>query len=213
MGPLPVSRNRPGPDSTWMGLILAASFLSSCLQPARAWDGLTIRREPASLDVGGDMTLVVLGVPETLLVCSWYRGAEASNATNWILSYAPSATPKKFYGPGHTGWETVGPSCSLHITGLRGTDAGEGDAQGDGLVVPRTLYRLQGPGYNQAISLSVSFSARPFPGFLAVPVCVPLAVLVCVALLVTFIVCKRHRGSGASNRSEPPGERTGIVPK
>ncbi|CAM5135089.1 unnamed protein product [Natator depressus] len=142
------------------------------------------------------MTLVVLSVPETFLVCSWYRGAEAGNATNWILSYAPSATPK-FYGPAHMGRETVGPGCSLHITGLRGS---------------YTL-AVQGPGYNQAISLSVSFSARPFPGCLAVTVCVPLAVLVCVALLVTFIVCKRRRGSGANNRSEPPGERTGIVPK
>ncbi|EMP42415.1 hypothetical protein UY3_00317 [Chelonia mydas] len=53
------------------------------------------------------MTLVVLGIPETLLVCSWYRGAEAGNATNRILSYAPSATPQKFYGPAHTGRETA----------------------------------------------------------------------------------------------------------
>uniref|UniRef100_A0A8C4YD80 Immunoglobulin V-set domain-containing protein n=1 Tax=Gopherus evgoodei TaxID=1825980 RepID=A0A8C4YD80_9SAUR len=70
------------------------------------------------------MTLVVLGIPQTLLVCSWYRGAEAGIAANWILSYAPSASPQKFYGPAHTGRETVGPNCSLHITGLRGTDVG-----------------------------------------------------------------------------------------
>ncbi|XP_024050757.2 carcinoembryonic antigen-related cell adhesion molecule 16-like [Terrapene carolina triunguis] len=201
MGTLPASRNRPGPDSAWMVLILAASIPSSCLQPAQARDGLTIRREPATLDVGGDMTLVVLGIDQTLLVCSWYRGAEAGIAAKWILSYAPSATPQKFYGPAHTGRETVGPTCSLHITGLRGTDAGS-----------YTL-TVQGPGYNQAISMSVSFSARPVPWFLAVVVGVPLAVLVCVALLVTFIVCKRRRGSGTSNLIEPPGERTGIVPK
>ncbi|XP_050786315.1 uncharacterized protein LOC127038030 isoform X1 [Gopherus flavomarginatus] len=178
-----------------------ASLLSSCLQLAQAWDGVTIRQEPAALDVGGDMTLVVLGIPQTLLVCSWYRGAEAGIAANWILSYAPSATPQKFYGPAHTGREMVGPDCSLHITGLRGTDVGS-----------YTL-TVQGPGYNQAISMSISFSVRPLPRFLALIVGVPLAVLVCVALLVTFILCKRRHDSGASNLIEPPGERTRIVPQ
>uniref|UniRef100_A0A674K240 Immunoglobulin V-set domain-containing protein n=1 Tax=Terrapene triunguis TaxID=2587831 RepID=A0A674K240_9SAUR len=72
-------------------------------------------------------------------------------AAKWILSYAPSATPQKFYGPAHTGRETVGPTCSLHITGLRGTDAGS-----------YTL-TVQGPGYNQAISMSVSFSGQCHP--------------------------------------------------
>ncbi|XP_032659171.1 cell adhesion molecule CEACAM16-like [Chelonoidis abingdonii] len=146
------------------------------------------------------MTLVVLGIPQNLLVCSWYRGAEAGITANWILTYAPSSTPQKFYGPAHTERETVGPDCSLHITGLRKTDVGS-----------YTL-TVQGPGYNQAISMSVSLSVRPLSGFLALIVGVPLAVLVCVAL-VTFILCKRRRGSGASTLIESPGERTGIVPQ
>ncbi|XP_074836564.1 uncharacterized protein LOC142003489 [Carettochelys insculpta] len=201
MGRLPARQNRPGLAGMWRGLFLAASVLSACLQLGQAGFGLTIRREPVALDLGSNVTLLVLGIPPSLLICSWYRGAEAGNATTWILSYAPAASPQRFYGPAYTGREVLGPSCSLHITGLRASDAGS------------YALNVQVPGYNKNYSMSISFSARRFTAFLAVVVAVPVTVLVCVALLVTIAICRRRRNSGASSWSEPPGERTGIIPK
>ncbi|XP_075763188.1 pregnancy-specific beta-1-glycoprotein 4-like [Pelodiscus sinensis] len=200
MGPRSSSQRPPGPARTWTGLILAASVLSCCLRPARPSLGLTIRQEPAAVAVGGNLTLVVRGVPPSLQVCSWYRGAESSKTSGLIVSYTPRATPRQIFGPAFTGREAVGPSCSLRITGLRATDAGS------------YSLNVQGPGYNQGFSASVSFAARRAAWFLAAVVGVPLVVLLCVVLLVTLAVCMKRR-SGASYEAQPPGEKTGIVPK
>uniref|UniRef100_A0A8C0G0L0 Uncharacterized protein n=1 Tax=Chelonoidis abingdonii TaxID=106734 RepID=A0A8C0G0L0_CHEAB len=153
--------------------------------------------------------LTQLPAAQRPLVPAWCIGTSPDSGitANWILTYAPSSTPQKFYGPAHTERETVGPDCSLHITGLRKTDVGS-----------YTL-TVQGPGYNQAISMRCgdwllqvpSLSpVRPLSGFLALIVGVPLAVLVCVAL-VTFILCKRRRGSGTAGTFPVGAARTPEV--
>ncbi|XP_065276046.1 carcinoembryonic antigen-related cell adhesion molecule 21-like [Emys orbicularis] len=105
--------NRPG--GPWRAILLAASVLGSCLQPAPAQTPVTIT--PPSPMVGGGVSLAPQPTPQNFTSCSWHRSATAAE-NNRILTYFPQTLPVLYGGRAHTGRETVGPGCVLHIAGL-----------------------------------------------------------------------------------------------
>ncbi|XP_065430702.1 carcinoembryonic antigen-related cell adhesion molecule 7-like, partial [Chrysemys picta bellii] len=113
--------HRPG--GPWTGILLAASVLGSCLQPAPAQTPVTIVLTPPSPVVGGGVSLAPQPPPENLVLCSWFRSATAAENSR-ILSYNPATSPPQTPGPAHTGRETAGPSCALNIAGLTLNDTG-----------------------------------------------------------------------------------------
>ncbi|XP_065430704.1 hemicentin-2-like [Chrysemys picta bellii] len=117
MGRIP---HRPG--GPWTGILLAASVLGSCLQPAPAQTPVTIT--PPSPVVGGGVSLAPPPPPENLVICSWFRSATVTDEKSRILSYSPATSPPQTPGPAHTGRETAGPSCALNIAGLTLSDTG-----------------------------------------------------------------------------------------
>ncbi|XP_074978823.1 cell adhesion molecule CEACAM21-like [Caretta caretta] len=119
MGRIP---HRPG--GPWTGILLAASVLGSCLQPAPAQTLVTIVLTPPSPAVGGGVSLAPQKPPQDLLSCSWYRSA-TTDPSSRILTYFPGPPPVQTPGPAHTGRETAGPGCALHIAGLRLNDTGK----------------------------------------------------------------------------------------
>ncbi|XP_044857591.1 carcinoembryonic antigen-related cell adhesion molecule 7-like [Mauremys mutica] len=116
MGRIP---HRPG--GPWPGILLAASVLGSCLQPAPAQTPVTIVLTPPSPEVGGGVSLAPQPTPQNFVLCYWYRSATAA-VNNRILTYFPN--PAQQNGPAHTGRETAGPGCVLHIAGLTLSDTG-----------------------------------------------------------------------------------------
>ncbi|XP_034647630.1 carcinoembryonic antigen-related cell adhesion molecule 5-like isoform X2 [Trachemys scripta elegans] len=117
MGRIP---HRPG--GPWTGILLAASVLGSCLQPAPAQTPVTIT--PPSPVVGGDVSLAPQPPPQDFTSCFWYRSATVTDPNSLILTYFQYPNPVQNNGPAHTGRETVGPGCALNITGLTLNDTG-----------------------------------------------------------------------------------------
>ncbi|XP_043358216.1 carcinoembryonic antigen-related cell adhesion molecule 8-like [Dermochelys coriacea] len=105
--------------SPWTGIFLAASILGSCLQPALAQTPtpVTIVLTPPSPVVGGGISLVPQNPPQDFLSCSWYQSATADGNSR-ILTYDPGTPLVQTNGLAHTGRETAGLICSLHIAGL-----------------------------------------------------------------------------------------------
>ncbi|XP_053866832.1 carcinoembryonic antigen-related cell adhesion molecule 3 [Malaclemys terrapin pileata] len=118
MGRIP---HRPG--GPWTGILLAASVLGSCLQPAPAQTPVTIVLTPPSPVVGGGVSLAPQPPPQGFTSCSWYRSATADE-TSRILSYYLLTPPVQINGSVHTGRETAGPGCVLNIAGLTLSDTG-----------------------------------------------------------------------------------------
>ncbi|CAM5176764.1 unnamed protein product [Eretmochelys imbricata] len=104
-------------------LPVSASVLGSCLQPARAQTPVTIVLTPPSPAVGGGVSLALQPAPQDLLSCSWYRSA-TTDPSSRILTYIPGPPPVQTNDSAHTGRETAGPDCALHIAGLRLNDTG-----------------------------------------------------------------------------------------
>ncbi|XP_065429963.1 carcinoembryonic antigen-related cell adhesion molecule 5-like isoform X2 [Chrysemys picta bellii] len=123
MGRLPGSWDPPAWGGPWKGLLLAASVLGSCLQPAPAQTPVTIVLTPPSPVVGGGVSLAPPPPPENFMSCSWFRSA-TTDETSRILSYFQYPNRTQTPGPAHTGRETVGPSCALNIAGLTLNDNG-----------------------------------------------------------------------------------------
>ncbi|CAM5176402.1 unnamed protein product [Eretmochelys imbricata] len=123
MGRLSGSWDPPAWGGPWKGLLLAASVLGSCLQPARAQTPVTIVLTPPSPAVGGGVSLAPQPAPQDLLSCSWYRSA-TTDPSSRILTYYPGPPPVQNNDSAHTGRETAGPDCALHIAGLRLNDTG-----------------------------------------------------------------------------------------
>ncbi|XP_044857589.1 carcinoembryonic antigen-related cell adhesion molecule 1-like isoform X2 [Mauremys mutica] len=110
------------PGGPWRGILLAASVLGSCLQPAPAQTPVTIVLTPPSPALGGGVSLAPQPTPQDLRSCSWYRSAPAAEPSR-ILTYYPTPLVQQ-NGPAHTGRETAGPGCVLHIAGLTLSDTG-----------------------------------------------------------------------------------------
>ncbi|XP_065429970.1 carcinoembryonic antigen-related cell adhesion molecule 3 [Chrysemys picta bellii] len=121
MGRIP---HRPG--GPWTGILLAASVLGSCLQPAPAQTPtpVTIIIISPSPVVGGGVSLAPQPPPENLVSCSWYRSATVTDPNSRILTYVQYPNPVQIPGPAHTGRETLGPGCALNIAGLTLSDTG-----------------------------------------------------------------------------------------
>uniref|UniRef100_A0A8C3FS80 Ig-like domain-containing protein n=1 Tax=Chrysemys picta bellii TaxID=8478 RepID=A0A8C3FS80_CHRPI len=121
MGRIP---HRPG--GPWTGILLAASVLGSCLQPAPAQTPtpVTIVLTPPSPVVGGGVSLAPQPPPQDLLTCNWYRSATVTDPNSLILIYVQYPNPVQNNGPAHTGRETAGPGCALNIAGLTLSDTG-----------------------------------------------------------------------------------------
>ncbi|CAM5135529.1 unnamed protein product [Natator depressus] len=123
MGRLSGSWDPPAWGGPWKGLLLAASVLGSCLQPAPAQTPGTIVLTPPSPAVGGGVSLAPQNPPQDFVVCSWFR-SDNTDENSRILTYFPGPPPGQNNGPAHTGRETAGPGCALHIAGLRLSDTG-----------------------------------------------------------------------------------------
>ncbi|XP_043390917.1 pregnancy-specific glycoprotein 22-like isoform X3 [Chelonia mydas] len=119
MGRIP---HRPG--GPWTGILLAASVLGSCLQPVPAQTPVTIVLTPPSPAVGGGVSLAPQNPPQDFVLCSWFRSATATDGNSQILTYYPQTPPVQTKDWAHTGRETAGPGCALHIAGLTLKDTG-----------------------------------------------------------------------------------------
>uniref|UniRef100_A0A674J768 Ig-like domain-containing protein n=1 Tax=Terrapene triunguis TaxID=2587831 RepID=A0A674J768_9SAUR len=104
-------------------------------------------------EVGGDVSLAPQNLPQDVLVCSWYRSATTHESSR-ILTYYPPPAPDQIPGPAHTGRETAGPGCTLHIAGLTLSDTGNYTV----LIQSRT-------GTNPVRSIRVVLLLAPSPPF------------------------------------------------
>uniref|UniRef100_A0A8C0GJF1 Ig-like domain-containing protein n=1 Tax=Chelonoidis abingdonii TaxID=106734 RepID=A0A8C0GJF1_CHEAB len=125
MGRLPGSWDPPAWSGPWKGLLLAASVLSSCLQPvpAQTPTPTPVTITPASPALGGNVSLAPQNVAQNFTSCNWHRST-TNDETSRILTYFPPPNPVQHNGPAHTGRETAGPGCALHIAGLTLSDTG-----------------------------------------------------------------------------------------
>ncbi|XP_073178607.1 cell adhesion molecule CEACAM1-like isoform X2 [Lepidochelys kempii] len=123
MGRLSGSWDPPAWGGPWKGLLLAASVLGSCLQPAPAQTPVTIVLTPPSPAVGGGVSLAPQNPPQDFTSCIWFRSA-TTDPSSRILTYFPGPPPVQNNDLAHTGRETAGPGCALHIAGLRLSDMG-----------------------------------------------------------------------------------------
>ncbi|XP_039369562.1 carcinoembryonic antigen-related cell adhesion molecule 1-like isoform X3 [Mauremys reevesii] len=123
MGRRPGSWDPPTWGGPWKRLLLAASVLGSCLQPAPAQTPVSIVLTPPSPALGGGVSLAPQPTPQNFVSCSWYRSA-ITDDKNLILSYYPLTPPVQQNGSAHTRRETAGPGCVLHIAGLTLSDNG-----------------------------------------------------------------------------------------
>ncbi|CAM5135545.1 unnamed protein product [Natator depressus] len=111
------------PVTITVHLPVSASVLGSCLQPAPAQTPVTIVLTPPSPAVGGGVSLAPQNPPQDSRTCSWYR-SDNTDENSRILTYFPGPPPVQTKGSAHTGRETAGPGCALHIAGLRLSDTG-----------------------------------------------------------------------------------------
>ncbi|XP_075774619.1 cell adhesion molecule CEACAM1-like isoform X3 [Pelodiscus sinensis] len=121
-----MGRGPPRPGGPWARVLLAASVLGSCLQPAPAQSTRppgTIVLSPPSPVVGGGVSLAPRDPPQNVLSCNWFR-SETEVPSRRILTYYPSAPSNTSIGLAHTGRETGGPGCALHIAGVTLSDTG-----------------------------------------------------------------------------------------
>uniref|UniRef100_A0A8C0G8U7 Ig-like domain-containing protein n=1 Tax=Chelonoidis abingdonii TaxID=106734 RepID=A0A8C0G8U7_CHEAB len=132
MGRLPGSWDPPAWSGPWKGLLLAASVLSSCLQPvpAQTPTPTPVTITPASPALGGNVSLAPQNVAQNFTSCNWHRST-TNDETSRILTYFPPPNPVQHNGPAHTGRETAGPGCALHIAGLTLSDTGNYTLPGD----------------------------------------------------------------------------------
>uniref|UniRef100_A0A8C0IMH2 Ig-like domain-containing protein n=1 Tax=Chelonoidis abingdonii TaxID=106734 RepID=A0A8C0IMH2_CHEAB len=153
MGRLPGSWDPPAWSGPWKGLLLAASVLSSCLQPvpAQTPTPTPVTITPASPALGGNVSLAPQNVAQNFTSCNWHRST-TNDETSRILTYFPPPNPVQHNGPAHTGRETAGPGCALHIAGLTLSDTGNYTVQvqsrtspGLGTVVLRVYEMLPRP--------------------------------------------------------------------
>ncbi|XP_077697009.1 cell adhesion molecule CEACAM8-like isoform X2 [Eretmochelys imbricata] len=154
MGRLSGSWDPPAWGGPWKGLLLAASVLGSCLQPAPAQTPLTIVLTPPSPAVGGGVSLAPQNPPQDFVSCIWYRSA-TTDPSSRILTYFPGTPPVQTNDSAHTGRETAGPDCALHIAGLRLNDTGSYTVD---------IQSPTSPGLTTTVHLPVSggpSSARP----------------------------------------------------
>ncbi|XP_032634726.1 cell adhesion molecule CEACAM21-like [Chelonoidis abingdonii] len=141
------------PGGPWRGILLAASVLGCCLQPvpAQTPTPTPVTITPASPALGGNVSLAPQNVAQNFTSCNWHRSTTADE-TSRILTYFPPPNPVQHNGPAHTGRETAGPGCALHIAGLTLSDTGNYTVQvqsrtspGLGTVVLR-VYDAPRPG-------------------------------------------------------------------
>uniref|UniRef100_A0A8C0G9V1 Ig-like domain-containing protein n=1 Tax=Chelonoidis abingdonii TaxID=106734 RepID=A0A8C0G9V1_CHEAB len=78
---------------------------------------------PASPALGGNVSLAPQNVAQNFTSCNWHRST-TNDETSRILTYFPPPNPVQHNGPAHTGRETAGPGCALHIAGLTLSDTG-----------------------------------------------------------------------------------------
>uniref|UniRef100_A0A8C0GA23 Ig-like domain-containing protein n=1 Tax=Chelonoidis abingdonii TaxID=106734 RepID=A0A8C0GA23_CHEAB len=97
----------------------------SCLQPvpAQTPTPTPVTITPASPALGGNVSLAPQNVAQNFTSCNWHRST-TNDETSRILTYFPPPNPVQHNGPAHTGRETAGPGCALHIAGLTLSDTG-----------------------------------------------------------------------------------------
>uniref|UniRef100_A0A674J7B3 Ig-like domain-containing protein n=1 Tax=Terrapene triunguis TaxID=2587831 RepID=A0A674J7B3_9SAUR len=179
--PLPNCRRRPGRAAP------GTCLLRWCLEPALSAAGgfftfMPIVLTPRSPEVGGDVSLAPQNLPQDVLVCSWYRSATTHESSR-ILTYYPPPAPDQIPGPAHTGRETAGPGCTLHIAGLTLSDTGNYTTS------PRRPHSPALPGEKPGVlAPSPSFSNPPAPP--------PLPSLICS--WITALYCRQAPGSESS---------------
>ncbi|CAM4711566.1 unnamed protein product [Caretta caretta] len=197
MGRLSGSWDPPAWGGPWKGLLLAASVLGSCLQPTPAQTPVTIVLTPPSPAVGGGVTLAPQPAPQDLLSCGWFRSA-TTDASSRILTYYPGPPPVQNNDLAHTGRETAGPDCALHIAGLRLNDTGKYTVD----IQSRTS-----PAVTTTVHLPVSDSNSPpglSPGAIAGIVIGSLAGAALIGGLLYFLLCKT--GGGPKQRPSVGGQ-------
>uniref|UniRef100_A0A8C0G987 Ig-like domain-containing protein n=1 Tax=Chelonoidis abingdonii TaxID=106734 RepID=A0A8C0G987_CHEAB len=143
MGRLPGSWDPPAWSGPWKGLLLAGESRTPTPTP------VTIT--PASPALGGNVSLAPQNVAQNFTSCNWHRST-TNDETSRILTYFPPPNPVQHNGPAHTGRETAGPGCALHIAGLTLSDTGNYTVQvqsrtspGLGTVVLRVYEMLPRP--------------------------------------------------------------------
>uniref|UniRef100_A0A8C3XTJ8 Ig-like domain-containing protein n=1 Tax=Chelydra serpentina TaxID=8475 RepID=A0A8C3XTJ8_CHESE len=142
----------------------AASVLGSCLQPAPAQAPVTIVLTTPSPVVGGGVSLAPEPATQDFTSCSWYRSAITDDNSR-ILTYYPGPSPVQQNGPTHTGRETAGPGCALHIAGLTLSDTGNYTVRIDSPTSPvpsTTVYLRVSEGVSGVnITMSPSVPIEP----------------------------------------------------
>uniref|UniRef100_A0A8C4WF72 Ig-like domain-containing protein n=1 Tax=Gopherus evgoodei TaxID=1825980 RepID=A0A8C4WF72_9SAUR len=118
----------------------------------------TIVLTPPSPVVGGNVSLAPQPPPQDFVLCSWYRSATAAE-TSRILTCFPHTPLVQQNGPAHTGLETAGPGCALHITGLTLNDTGNYTVQ---------IQSPTSPGLGTVISPAPLCHPRPSDGALGI---------------------------------------------
>ncbi|XP_053123633.1 uncharacterized protein LOC128332883 [Hemicordylus capensis] len=107
--------------------LILAGFLLSCvfsqLVPAQNQIRFSVDVKPPNPSAGQDVTFSLRNIPSPLIECSWTRDSP-SGRSDEILAQNTSDPRRQIRGSGHTGRETLGPDCSLHIRELRKTDKG-----------------------------------------------------------------------------------------
>uniref|UniRef100_A0A8C0H634 Immunoglobulin V-set domain-containing protein n=1 Tax=Chelonoidis abingdonii TaxID=106734 RepID=A0A8C0H634_CHEAB len=103
------------PGGPWRGILLAV--------PAQTPTPTPVTITPASPALGGNVSLAPQNVAQNFTSCNWHRSTTADE-TSRILTYFPPPNPVQHNGPAHTGRETAGPGCALHIAGLTLSDTG-----------------------------------------------------------------------------------------
>uniref|UniRef100_A0A8C3T508 Ig-like domain-containing protein n=1 Tax=Chelydra serpentina TaxID=8475 RepID=A0A8C3T508_CHESE len=107
---------------------------------------------------GGGVSLAPEPATQDFTSCSWYRSAITDDNSR-ILTYYPGPSPVQQNGPTHTGRETAGPGCALHIAGLTLSDTGNYTVRIDTLAVrcprPPSPIHLGVSGVNITMSPSV----------------------------------------------------------
>uniref|UniRef100_A0A8C3SZ21 Ig-like domain-containing protein n=1 Tax=Chelydra serpentina TaxID=8475 RepID=A0A8C3SZ21_CHESE len=114
--------------------------------------------------VGGGVSLAPEPATQDFTSCSWYRSAITDDNSR-ILTYYPGPSPVQQNGPTHTGRETAGPGCALHIAGLTLSDTGNYTVRIDSPTSPvpsTTVYLRVSEGVSGVnITMSPSVPIEP----------------------------------------------------